>query len=99
MIFGEGWRGEVGQPGRDHAAAPPSFGNVGDIEIEAMFRREPRDTGVLEDVESLRIGLHQAVFDAVVDHLDEVAGTDGTGVDIALLDARIASLPPAGARN
>ena len=30
-----------------------------------------------EDVEAFGIGLHQAVFDAVVDHLDEMPGADG----------------------
>src|SRR5205823_179327 len=39
---------------------------------------------VAENVESLRVGLHEAVLDAVVDHLDEVAGAGGTAVEIAL---------------
>ena len=53
----------------------------------------------LQNVEALGIGLHQAVFDAVVDHLDEVAGADRAGMDIALLDARIAAVAPGRARN
>ena len=41
-----------------------------------MLRRQRLDVGVLQDVEAFGIGLHQAVFDAVVDHLDEMAGAD-----------------------
>ena len=81
-------RGEIEQPGRDHAAAPPDLGDIGDVEVEAVVRRQRVDIGVLEDVEAFGIGLHQAVFDAVVDHLDEMPGADRAGMDIALLDAR-----------
>ena len=38
------------------------------------------DPGMLEDIETLRVGGHQGVFDAVVDHLDEVPGTVGATV-------------------
>ncbi len=37
----------------------------------------------VEDLEPLRVRLHQAVLDAVVDHLGEVAGARGTGMDVA----------------
>ena len=57
------------------------------------------DIGVLQDVETLGIGLHQAVFDAVVNHLDEMPGADGTGVNVALLDPGIAPFAPVGARD
>ena len=57
-----------------------------------MLRRQRLDVGILQDVETLGIGLHQAVFDAVMDHLDEMPGADRAGVDVALLDARIAAL-------
>ena len=46
----------------------------------------------LQDVEAFGIGLHQAVFDAVMDHLDEMPGAGRAGMDIALLGARIAAL-------
>ena len=46
----------------------------------------------LEDVETFGIGLHQTVFDAVVDHLDEVARTDRAGMDVAALGAGIGDL-------
>src|SRR5579863_2861754 len=40
--------------------------------------------GVVEDVEALGISLHDAVFDAVVHHLDEVAGAGRPAVEIAV---------------
>src|SRR5580704_14258889 len=43
------------------------------------------DVGVLQDVEPFRVRGHQAVLDAVVYHLYEVAGTRGAAVEIALL--------------
>src|SRR5579863_6944151 len=62
-----------------------------------MVLRQRLDIGVLQDVETFGIGLHQAIFDAVVNHLDEMPGADRTGVDVALLDPGIASLAPASA--
>src|SRR5260370_34357272 len=64
-----------------------------------MVRRQRLAIGVLQDVKSFGIGLHQAVFDAVMDHLDEMPGADRAGMDIALLDPGIASLAPRGARD
>src|SRR6202035_2760868 len=72
---------------------------IGNVEIEAVLRGQGVDIGILQDIETFGIGLHQAVFDAVVNHLDEVSGADRAGVDIALLDAGVASLAPAGARD
>ena len=57
-----------------------------------MLRADARGVGVAQDVEALGIGLHQAVFDAVVHHLDEMAGAAGAGVQVAFLDAGVASL-------
>ena len=53
------------------------------------------DPGVLEDVEPLGVGGHQAVLDAVVDHLDEVPRAAGPAVQVALL-GRPAELLAAG---
>src|SRR5262245_1493937 len=39
---------------------------------------------VAEDVKAFGIGLHQPVLDAVVHHLDEVAGAGGAAIDVAL---------------
>jgi hypothetical protein len=80
--------GEIEQPGRDHAAAPPDLGDVGMSRSKRCVLGQRVDIGVLQDVEALGIGLHQAVFDAVMDHLDEMAGADRAGVDVALLDPR-----------
>src|SRR6266404_2830923 len=91
-------RGQIEQPRCDHAAAAPYFRNVGKIEIVLIvfriaqwcgFRigftvRFPR-VSVLENVQTLGVSGHQAVFDAVVDHFDEVAGAGGTTVKVTLL--------------
>src|SRR4051794_21539308 len=50
-------------------------------------------TCVLQNIESLRIGLHQPVFDAVVNHLYEMSGAVRAGVDVALRRPRITSVP------
>src|SRR5436309_12047653 len=57
------------------------------------------DIGVLEDVETFGIGLHQTIFDAVVDHLDEVPGADGSCVNVTLFDSGIASFAAFRARD
>src|SRR5262249_32133332 len=64
-----------------------------------MIGRQGLDIRVPEDVESLRIGLHQAIFDAVMDHLDEMSGANRAGMDIALLDAGIAAVASRRARD
>src|ERR1044072_1490894 len=64
-----------------------------------MVRGQRVDIGVLQNVKTLGVSLHQAVFDAVMHHLDEMARSDRAGVDVALLDARIAPLASPGARN
>src|SRR5437588_1985434 len=55
FIPGQSGRGEVEQPGTDDTAATPHFGNVGKIEIKVSGFRQRR--GVLQNVESFRIGL------------------------------------------
>src|SRR4051794_22611864 len=64
-----------------------------------MLFRQSGDIGVLENVKTLGIGLHQAVLDAVMDHLDEVTGADRTCMDIALLDPRVTSVAAIGPWN
>ena len=66
---------------------------------EAVLRRDALGVGVAQNVETLGIGLHQAVFDAVVDHLDEVSGAAGPGVHVALLDAADRALAPGRRRE
>src|SRR5207253_796081 len=50
------------------------------------------DVGVPEDVQPLRVRRHEAVLDAVVDHLHEMAGTTRAAVEVALLGSATASL-------
>ena len=52
---------------------------------------DARRVGVAQDVEAFGVGLHHAVLDAVVHHLDEMAGAARAGVEIALLDPRVAA--------
>ena len=56
--------------------------------------RVQADVRVLEDVEALGVRLHQAVLDAVVDHLHEVAGAGRAAVQPALLLGRASPLRP-----
>ncbi len=62
---------EVEQPGADHGALLPA-GDDG--------RHVGDDVGSHHQLPALGVGLHEAVLDAVVDHLGEVAGADLAGV-------------------
>src|SRR6185312_8492722 len=64
-----------------------------------MIRRQLLAACVFQDVKTFGIGLHQAVFDAVMDHLDEMAGPDRTGMEIAALDTGIALVTPGSPRD
>ena len=44
-----------------------------------------------QNVEALRVSLHHPVFDAVVDHLDEMPGAVRPGMEIALAGTRVAA--------
>src|ERR1700688_2158234 len=81
--LGQRHRREVEQPRRDDTAAAPELGDVGEVELEAMPLRQLRRAGVGKDVEALGVGLHQAVLDAVVHHLDEVPGAGGTAMQVS----------------
>src|SRR6266481_1289077 len=87
--------GEVEEPGSDDAAATPDFGDVREIEIVLIVlgiaeRRSFRVSfamgfarvGVLQNVETFGVGGHQAVFDAVVNHLYEMAAARWAAVEI-----------------
>ena len=54
--------------------------------------------GVAQDAEALSVGGHEAVLDAVVHHLDEVAGAIGTAVQVTLLGSAVKVLAPGRAR-
>src|SRR5579863_6307169 len=104
--------GEVEQPGSNHGAAAPDFGDIGEIEVILIMlgiakRRGFRigfallfaDVGVFEDVEALGVGGNEAVLDAVVNHFDEVAGAIGAAVEIAVFSSAGGLFAARGARN
>ncbi len=65
---------QVQQPGADDRALLPAAHHRGDV---------GHHVGRLEQLPALGVGLHEAVLDAVVDHLGEVPGSDRAGVDEA----------------
>ena len=104
--------GEVEQPRRHDAAAPPDLGHRRQVdlvlvELGVAQRRglgvdlAPGlpDVGVGEDVQPLRVGGHDPVLDPVVDHLHEVAGAGRAAVEIALLGGGRVAGPAGGARG
>ena len=91
-------RRQVEQPRRDHAAAPPHLGDVGQVEVVLVMRgiaqrrrlgvdrvRLLADVGRLEDAQAFRVRGHDPVLDAVVDHLHEVARAARPAVQVAVL--------------
>ena len=79
-------RRQIEQPGGDHAATPPHLCHFVEVEIIA------RDAA--EDIEALGVRLHHPVFDAVVNHFDEMAGAGGTTVQISVLNRARFPLAP-----
>ena len=57
------------------------------------------DVGVLQDAQTLGVGGHDAVFDSVVDHLDEVAGSVRTAMQVALFGGAAQLLASGRARD
>ena len=94
------WQGgcsQVQQPRGDHAAAPPHFRDVTQIEVVLVvlgiaqgsrlgvdLMRVLADIGRADDSQSFRISRHHAILDAVMHHFDEVAAAIGPAVQIAL---------------
>ena len=89
---------QIKQPGSDDTAAAPDLSDLRQFEIVLKVLRIPQrcrfgvddarllpGIGRLEDCKPLRIGRHHPVFDAVVHHFDEVAGTTRSAMQIALL--------------
>src|SRR5205823_3123421 len=84
LIVHRGRRGQVQQPRGDDAAAPPHLRDVAQVEVVLVefgvaqgrrlgvdLVRLLADIGVAQDGQPLGVGGHNAVFDPVVDHLDE----------------------------
>src|SRR5206468_2286299 len=57
------------------------------------------DVGVLQNVQALGVGRHEAVFDPVVDHFHEVTGPGGTAVQVPVLGGAGAAFAGGGARD
>ena len=90
---------EIEQPGRDHAATPPDLGDVWQVDVEAFVFGQARRGLIAEDVKAFGIGLHQAVLDAVVNHLHEVACACRAGMDIAACGTLIEAVTSRGQCN
>ena len=71
--------GQLEQPAPHHRAVAPDGGDLVEVEVELVGRPH--------DLEALGVGLHEAVLDAVVDHLDEVPGPDRADVGVPALGA------------
>src|SRR3954453_9380935 len=93
MIAGELESTKIEEPGGDDRSPPPGLGNVRQVEREPLIRRELFGGPSLEEIEALRISLHQAIFDPIVHHLDEMARTGRAGMDVALLGPIVATDP------
>ena len=57
------------------------------------------DVGFVQDVEAFSIGRHDSVFDAVVDHLDEMPGPVRAAMQKALFSAAAAGFASGGWRG
>ena len=66
---------------------------------ETLVLRQILRVLVAQDVEALRVGLHQPVFDAIMHHLDEMPGAGWPSVNIAALGVGCGFLATGCARN
>ena len=67
---------QLQQPGADHGPVHPHLGDGGEVQ---------RVVAGVHDLEALGVRLHQAVLDAVVDHLHVVPGARSADVEVAAL--------------
>src|SRR5437763_15390433 len=56
------------------------------------------DIGGAQDADALRVSRHDAVFDAVMDHLDEVAGAVRPAMQVTVLGSAADGLPARSGR-
>ena len=112
-VCGERRGGQIEQPRRDHAAAPPDLGDVGAGRGRTGSAPGSRSGvvsasrpcgclptfGVLQDVAALGVRGHEAVLDAVVDHLHEVARRRRAAVQVAVLGGAAEPLAAGRARD
>ncbi len=79
-ILSESLRGEIQQPGTNNTSVTPDLGNLRQIQFEGLVLFKQRKT--------FRIGLHQSVFDSVVDHLRKMSGAHRTDMSPATIACR-----------
>jgi hypothetical protein len=59
--------GQIKQPGRDDTAAPPHFGNIGEIQGESLTLGQARIGLAMQDAKTFGIGLHIEGWERRVD--------------------------------
>src|SRR6516225_5804692 len=97
-ILDQGGGCQVEQPRGNHAATPPYLCDVWQIEVVLVVFRVAQwcrlgvdlmfllaDVGGSQDAQAFGIGGHEAVLDAVVNHLNEVTGAVWATMQITLL--------------
>ena len=97
---------EIEQPRGNDAAPPPHFADLRNIELVLIVIGPPKrgrfsvdpgvgkpDAGMLEDVQAFGIRGHDAVFDPVVDHLDEMTGATRPAMQIAVFGRKRLTIP------
>src|SRR5881396_1419303 len=90
--------GKVQQPGTDDTATTPQFSDLRNVEIVLIVLRVTQwcrfginvllvfaNISVTQDIQSLGIRRHDAIFNTIMHHFDEVTGTMRPTVQIALL--------------
>src|SRR5712692_3207228 len=98
-VFGQRHCAQVEQPRADHAPTSPYLRDIRDIECVTQVLRQILRIRVGQDVEALCVGLHQAIFDAVVNHLDEMPGTGRTAMEVTFVRSALLLLAPGRAGN
>src|SRR6476646_9374936 len=86
-VFGQCNRGEIEQPGTNHAATPPDLSYVGEVQVVLLIFGKFRLVRVAEDIEAFGVSLHDSVFDAVVHHFDEMASPRGAAIDVTFFSS------------
>src|SRR2546421_818351 len=93
---------EIQQPGTNHAASTPKLCYIRQVEIIlVVFRILQRrclsidllllfpNVRMMQDTQALRVGGHDAVFNAIVYHLDEVASAVWPAAQVPLFGSSL----------
>src|SRR5450756_2627533 len=103
---------KIQQPRADHAASAPDFRDLRQVQVILVILRVPQrrrfgiriaqaltGVGVAQDVQPFGISRHEAILNAVVDHLYEVARAGRAAMQISVLDGTRSTLLAWGARR